>query len=127
MASYNDSSSVQFWAGLARDPARYDPPLFAVPPGVPIPDPIRERSASAAMVAELQNQLRELHGIGGVADPATAQIVPPYVTVYQDWTQEPFGGGWHFWKIGVNAKLARRSRREPRVGRHRCHHKPLPV
>jgi monoamine oxidase len=113
MASYNDNSSVQFWGGLARDTARYDPPLFAVPPGVPIPDAVRDRSASAAMVAELQDQLRELHGLGNVPDPATAQIIPPYAAVYQDWMQEPFGGGWHFWKIGVNARQVSQRMRRP--------------
>lgn len=113
MASYNDSSSVQFWGGLARDAARYEPPPFAVPPGIPIPDPIGDRSASAAMVAELQDQLRELHGLGNVTDPAAAQMIPPYLAVYQDWTREPFGGGWHFWKIGVNAREVSQRMRRP--------------
>jgi monoamine oxidase len=116
MASYNDSSAVEFWAGLARDTARYDPPLSAVPPGVPIPDPVRNLSASARMVSELQNQLRELHGLGAVEDPATAQVVLPYLTVFQDWTQEPFGGGWHFWKIGVNAPLVMQRMQQPVAG-----------
>jgi monoamine oxidase len=104
MASYNDGASVQFWAGLARHPDRYQPPLYACPPGVPIPDPVQNLAASARMVAELQDQLRELHGLSKVDDPRTAQLIPPYVTVYQDWTQEPFGGGWHFWKIGISAR-----------------------
>jgi monoamine oxidase len=113
LASYNDNSSVQFWGGLARNPVRYDPPPFAASPGVAIPDPVRDRSASAAMVDELQNQLRELHGLSSVTDPESAQIIPPYVTVYQDWTQEPFGGGWHFWKIGVNARLVSKRLSQP--------------
>src|SRR5262249_34743760 len=113
MASYNDSSSVEYWAGLARDTTRYDPPSFAVPPGVPIPDPVRDLSASARLVAELQNQLRELHGLGAVVDPATAQIIPPYVAVFQNWTQDPFGGGWHFWKIGVNAPQVMQRMQQP--------------
>jgi monoamine oxidase len=29
--------------------------------------------------------------------------------VFHDWSQEPFGGGWHFWKIGADApRVARR-------------------
>jgi monoamine oxidase len=113
MASYNDGTSVQFWAGLARHPDRYQPPPYACPPGVPIPDPVQNLSASARMVAELQDQLRELHGLSKVDDPRTAEIIPPYVTVYQDWTQEPFGGGWHFWKIGIDARRVMQRMRQP--------------
>ena len=47
MASYNDGGSVEFWAGLARDPARYHPPDSACPPGVAIPDPTAPENASA--------------------------------------------------------------------------------
>jgi hypothetical protein len=68
------------------------------------------------MVAELQDQLCLLHGLGDVADPAASQIIPPYVAVYQDWTQEPFSGGWHFWKIGVNARQVSQRMRRPVAG-----------
>lgn len=113
MASYDDGASQEFWAGLARHPERYDAPPNACPPGVPIPDPIRDLSASARMVAEMQDQLRELHGLSNVQDPKTAQIILPYVTVYQDWTQEPFGGGWHFWKLGRDARKVVRRMSQP--------------
>ena len=62
MVNYNDSVSVEFWAGLARHWERYEPPPHACPPGVPISDEVRRLSAPTAMVAELQSQLRELHG-----------------------------------------------------------------
>jgi monoamine oxidase len=116
MASYNDGSSVEFWAGLARHPERYKPPAEAFPPGVAIPDASHDRSASARLVEELQDQLRELHGLGGVRDSGASQIAAPYLTVYQDWTQDPFGGGWHFWKIGVDARHVMQRMRQPIPG-----------
>jgi hypothetical protein len=113
MASYNDGGSVEFWAGLARDSARYHPPDTACPPGVPIPDPTTPEHASAALVAELQNQLRELHGLSGLANPDAADIDPPYVTLFRDWTVDPFGGGWHFWRIGARSKDVAARIRQP--------------
>ncbi len=113
MVSYNDSVSVEFWAGLARHWERYEPPSHACPPGVPISDEVRRLSAPTAMVAELQSQLRELHGSSRLADPATGQIIPPYVTLYRDWTEEPFGGGWHFWKIGAHSGRVMQAMRHP--------------
>jgi monoamine oxidase len=114
MASYNDGNSVEFWAGLARHSERYSPPPFACPPGVGIPPFVQDLSASSRLVNELQNQLRLLHGLNRLA-PSTegAQLLHPYVTVYRDWTQEPFGGGWHFWKIGVDSKAVMRFMRKP--------------
>jgi hypothetical protein len=103
MASYNDGGSVEFWAGLARDPVRYYPPPAACPPGVPIADPISSESASSALVAELQNQLREMHGLSTLSNPDAADINPPYAALFQDWTVDPYGGGWHFWRIGARA------------------------
>jgi monoamine oxidase len=113
MASYNDGLSTEYWAGLARHPERYTAPDWACPPGVPIPDHVKALSASAPMVAELQSQLREMHGLSALEGPRVAPVVPPYVAVYRDWTVEPFGGGWHFWKIGVDANAVMEYMRRP--------------
>jgi monoamine oxidase len=116
MASYSDGMSVEYWAGLARRGPRYEPPPPAWPPAVALPGPaddLRGTVASAPLVDELQRQLRELHGLSDVKDPAGAQILPPYVAVFKDWAQEPFGGGWHFWKIGVNVPLVMRRMERP--------------
>jgi protoporphyrinogen oxidase len=105
MASYSDGNSVEFWAGLARHPERYSAPPHAFPPGVGIPPFVQELSASQRLVEELQSQLRLLHGLNRLTPPTDgAQLLDPYVTVYRDWTKEPFGGGWHFWKIGSDAR-----------------------
>jgi monoamine oxidase len=114
MASYSDGASVEFWAGLARHPDRFTPQPFACPPGVPI-TPFEEKySASARLVDELQRQLRALHAANPIEPPSPdADILAPYAVVYRDWTQEPYGGGWHFWKIGVDSRMVMRFMRKP--------------
>jgi lysine 2-monooxygenase len=93
MASYNDGTSVEFWSGLARTPS-YEPPAHLLTAAAPDQERVRpELRAPAGMVTELQEQVRELHGV------APGVIPPPYEAVYQDWGREPYGGGWHFWKI----------------------------
>jgi lysine 2-monooxygenase len=121
MASYNDGPSVEFWAGLARRPERYVPPPQACPPGVAIPEDLRGAVAPAALVAEMQRQLCELHAVR-VSDNIADGIVPPYFAVFQDWSQDPFGGGWHFWKIGANSgEIIRRLRKPcPDANLHVC-------
>jgi hypothetical protein len=113
MASYNDGGSVEFWAGLARGRDRYRPLDEACPPGVAIPDPTTLEDASATLVAELQNQLRELHGLSTLEVPDASDIVPPYAVKFRDWTIDPFGGGWHFWKIGARSKEVAARMRQP--------------
>ena len=59
----------------------------------------------------MQRQLCELHAIRVGKDNADG-VTPPYYAVFQDWSQDPFGGGWHFWKIGANsAEIIRRLRK----------------
>jgi lysine 2-monooxygenase len=95
MASYNDGASVEFWSGLART-GPYVPPAAVYEEAAAAADPVPEQlRAPDGMVKEMQEQLRELH------DLAPGAIPEPYETVYCDWTQEPYGGGWHFWKIHV--------------------------
>jgi monoamine oxidase len=104
MASYNDGGSVEFWKGLSRQRAPYVPPPEVAPPGVAIPLDSVADLAPAALVEQVQLQLRELHGLSRVESPRTAEIIPPYFAVWRDWTEEPYGGGWHFWKIGVDSQ-----------------------
>ena len=54
-----------------------------------------------------------MHGLSALEGPRVAPVVPPYVAVYRDWTVEPFGGGWHFWKIGVDANAVMEYMRRP--------------
>jgi monoamine oxidase len=78
-------------------------------------DDLRGSIAPAALVDEMQRQLRELHGLADLPepDPQTAPFVPPYVAVFRNWSQDPFGGGWHFWKIGTDSKRVMRRMQRP--------------
>jgi monoamine oxidase len=113
MASYNDGTSVEFWKGLVRNTDRYAPPAEVCPPGVAVPLATAGTIAPAALVNQLQRQLRELHGLSSVDDPRTADLIAPYFAVCRDWTEDPFGGGWHFWKIGVDSERIRRRMQRP--------------
>jgi monoamine oxidase len=116
MASYNDGNSAEFWAGLARQPERYVPPPEACPPGIALPSEPADVLAPAALVREMQVQLRELHGVSEVAADNIPHILMPYIAVCKNWTDDPFGGGWHFWKIGLDSLRIMRRIRKPFAG-----------
>jgi monoamine oxidase len=92
MATYDDEVNAAYWAGFLRQE-----------PGSPGSAPY-ERSgvgpapADAALseraVAELQRQLRLIHG------PSVA-IGEPTMALFTDWGRDPYGGAWHFWNIGA--------------------------
>jgi len=114
MASYNDGSDVQFWKGLIRQSGRYVPRPDDYPPGIALPrhDP-DSILAPAAVVEELHDQLRELHGSTEAVGSGISSIIKPYYAVMKDWTVDPFGGGWHFWDIGVDSQRIMRRMRKP--------------
>lgn len=114
MASYNDGSDVDFWRGLVRQGGRFAPRPEDYPPGIAVPEPRRDDElAPAALVDELHDQLRELHGATDVFGNDLASIVRPYYAVMKDWSTDPFGGGWHFWTIGVDSRRIMRQMRKP--------------
>jgi len=90
LASYTDGPTVQFWSEY----------LPSSPPSVhgAAAQPARpaDVTAPAAMIAEAQRQLREVHG------PA-ARIPEPSFTSCQDWGRDPFGGAFHFWEVGAKS------------------------
>jgi hypothetical protein len=91
MASYNDIDSVPFWKGLEG------PPYFEPGP--------EGYQASQAMVEEVHRQILELHGIRELPRPCAA--------AYMDWSDDPYGGGWHCWKAGVKYNCIMPQMRHP--------------
>lgn len=106
LASYNDMRTVHFWNSLIQreslqsikndglrmtDQASYKETQGAVLtaeeqtvlPGDPAPQHV---------VDEALNQVKELHG---------KDIPAPYTARIKDWSRDPYGGGYHNWRVGV--------------------------
>ena len=62
-------------------------------------DPSLER-----IVNQAQRQLKEMHGI---------DIPEPIGALFCAWEDEPFGGGWHYWNLGVQSWEVAKSIRQP--------------
>ncbi len=95
MVSYNDLGSVPFWKALEvqtlgeEHAFRGRPNPFVA--GSPVPD--TPFAITEQMVAAAQDLVRVVHGL---------EFVPePYTAAYHDWSDDPYGGGWHAWKAGT--------------------------
>lgn len=116
LASYNDMETVTFWKALEDNhPDRHEikatrlVPLQEMMQAMsPIHMPIQ---ASKVMVKEVMHQVRELHG-------KEVQIPDPYVAWYKDWSDDPFGGGYHAWKAAYNVKEVMEYMRHPDPDEH---------
>lgn len=92
MATYDDEVNAAYWAGFLRQD-----------PGSPGSAPYTQSGVGAApadaalperAVAELQRQLRLIHG-------SSVSIGEPTMALFTDWGRDPYGGAWHFWNIGA--------------------------
>ncbi|KIC63688.1 flavin monoamine oxidase family protein [Chryseobacterium taiwanense] len=94
LGSYGDMETETFWKALSDDKV-----LFEVRPAKNASlqelHQLNDVQATQFMVQELLNQLRELHG-------SIVNIPDPYVTYFKDWTDDPFGAGYHAWKAGFS-------------------------
>ncbi|MFT6779236.1 MAG: monoamine oxidase [Paraglaciecola sp.] len=94
MASYNDIETIPFWKGLEKGTAfvgfqpnrtecKYEDKEIV---------PQHEFQITQEMVDAAQLQISVLHNQKG--------LPKPYSAVYQEWSDNPYGGGWHEWKAG---------------------------
>ena len=94
MVSYNDLGAVPYWKALEPESPHCQPFLGRsntfVQPGDEVSP--NQFGVTRQMVDAAQAQVRAVHGLKYVPEPYTA--------IYQDWTADPFGGGWHGWKAG---------------------------
>jgi hypothetical protein len=92
LASYDDMNYSSFWreVEITGDypvaPSQMRQPLTG-PTSVPVDSP---------MAGLLLKQLADVHGI------ALGNIKPPKAVYFQDWGQDPFGGGYHGWSSHYN-------------------------
>ena len=63
-------------------------------PGVPL---WADFAAPSRVIFEAHRQLLELHGLGPDEVPA------PYSAACMSWSRDPYGGGAHFWNMGVRS------------------------
>lgn len=114
LASYNDMRTVTFWKALEdKHPERFEIEATRLVPKEEMLQTIQSfRSpylASRIMVKEVLNQLRELHG-------ADNPVPRPYVAWYKDWSDDPYGGGYHAWKAGYSVRKVMEYMRQPVIG-----------
>ncbi|MDR6486182.1 monoamine oxidase [Chryseobacterium vietnamense] len=103
LGSYGDMETETFWKALSDDKV-----LFKVraarSASLEELHKFDDVQATEFMVNELMNQLKELHGI---------DIPQPYVTYFRDWTDDPYGAGYHAWKAGFSVKEVMPYMRKP--------------
>ncbi|HEY6333314.1 MAG TPA: FAD-dependent oxidoreductase [Blastocatellia bacterium] len=104
MASYDDGVNIGFWDGFRNKRGlgwRADASgigqrdLFEGVDDQAADPEWRKYRAPRRMVAEVERQLREVHGLKYTPDVRSA--------AYKDWGDDPFGGGWNSWNIGVKS------------------------
>jgi monoamine oxidase len=90
MASYNDIGTVPFWKGLedGKPFQGYVPSSLSCATEQVVLK--HQFQITEDMVATAHQQVTTLHN--------QQQLPPPYSAVYQEWGDDPYGGGWHEWK-----------------------------
>lgn len=97
IASYADTLSARFWAGLAQvSPADLN---------VGVNDQFEETDRGSLLSA-VQRQQQLLFGY-------TGPLPPPKWVGYMDWSIDPYGGAWHEWRPGVDVISAIAEMRQP--------------
>jgi hypothetical protein len=92
LASYDDMNYSGFWRELelsgdySQAPSQIRQPLTG-PTSLPVDSP---------MAGLLIKQLADVHGI------AIENVPTPTAVYFQDWGQDPFGGGYHGWSAHYN-------------------------
>jgi monoamine oxidase len=108
MASYDDGTNIGFWDGLrprrrqawesGRDVAIPAEPFVGADghAGDQQPPSAWDRyPAPQELVAEVARQLAVMHGLAYTPEVCNA--------AFRDWGDDPFGGGWNSWNIGVKS------------------------
>lgn len=104
---YDDGGALTFWAGLRSVGGAPFKGAGGGPPGGGLPG-WSDYPAPKRMVEEAHRQIMEMHGVTGRPD-----IPPPYAAAYQDWGEDPYGGGANFWHVGVRSHEVSRAIVQP--------------
>jgi lysine 2-monooxygenase len=100
LATYADGRTQSFWDGLYKGP-KFEI-KFPITPNSYFPP------ATAASLTDLNQYLapdafgRTLHALTAEMHQLRPDQIPwPNVVYAKDWTEDPYGGGWHFWRPGI--------------------------
>jgi len=114
LASYDDGTNIGFWDGLRPQRSKSWRESHAqVDPEDAFEDAdsstdsnsngLNQRwqqyKAPRRMVTEMARQLRQIHDLDYTPDVKNA--------AFRDWGEDPFGGGWNSWNIGVKSAEVR--------------------
>jgi monoamine oxidase len=105
LGSYNDMRTSTFW-NVLEDADIYEPKVTKLLNAEALAD-YKSVQASKVMVDEVMKQVKELHG--------KEDIPMPYVTWYKNWTEDPYGGGYHAWKAGYDISETMKYMRKPNL------------
>jgi monoamine oxidase len=109
LASSAEGAAAAYWASFRQqDPATPGSAPFQRPEIGVVPD---ELALPERAVAELQRQLRLVHG-------PDVTIGEPTFAVLADWRRDPYGAGYHLWATGASAWRLVPLAREPVPGRN---------
>jgi monoamine oxidase len=115
LASYDDGTNIGFWDGLRPMRGGKWNPEKAAPLHTPVFEGIPEEITAKAsvklnqhwdqykapdkMIKEMAKQLKQIHDLDYTPLVRNAS--------FKDWGEDPFGGGWNSWNIGVNSELVK--------------------
>jgi monoamine oxidase len=121
LMAYDDLSNVLFWGGLrgytsmvrrqAAQPSANPHRAMKIfldrlaPHHAPGDDNWRINRAPHTMVAEMHRELVEMHGVKYAPEP--------YAAAYHDWSDDPYGGGVHFWNVGLDSTSVMNAMTQP--------------
>jgi len=118
LASYDDGNNAGFWDGLrpqrhqlkrrGQDVATVADP-FVGDAAAKTESTWGQYKAPRLMVREVARQLAALHGLSYTPEVLNA--------AFRDWGDDPFGGGWNSWNIGVKSWEVKRQIIKPL---HKC-------
>ncbi len=107
LASYNDMQTVSFWKALDDQHSdRFQLKATRLSSLKSLStERIQRNLASAIMVKEAMSQVREMH--------RNPLIPDPFVALFKDWSDDPYGGGYHAWKAAYDIAATMRYMRQP--------------
>jgi monoamine oxidase len=101
LATYADGRTESFWNGLWQGEKlskKFPPlpnPFVPTTPALAATRQDGEDEAPNDFVETLQMLVEEMHQL------PPGQIPRPYRTRAKNWAEDPYGGGWHFWRPGI--------------------------